>query len=130
MVYGGTIRAGVGTVGSKLGTKLDIVSAFEAYGEHYVMNQIPLEERDDVVCNACPGPEKTAATTTTTKSDISTFSIKDLNDHELWFRVKKTKYLGEVFNAYAIKRGVDVKSLRFLLDGQRLGPLDTSESWN
>ena len=56
MVYGGTIRAGVGTVGSKLGTKLDIVSAFEAYGEHYVMNQIPLEERDDVVCNACPGP--------------------------------------------------------------------------
>ena len=56
MVYGGTIRAGVGTVGSKLGQKLDIISAFEAYGEHFVTGKIPREERDDVVCHACPGP--------------------------------------------------------------------------
>ena len=56
MVYGGTIRAGTGTVGSKKGTKLDIISAFEAYGECYVTGKIPVEERNDVVCNACPGP--------------------------------------------------------------------------
>jgi dihydroxy-acid dehydratase len=56
MVYGGTIRAGTGTVGSKLGTKLDIISAFEAYGECYVTGDITESERDDVVCNACPGP--------------------------------------------------------------------------
>lgn len=59
MVYGGTIRAGTGTVGSKLGNKLDIISAFEAYGECYVTGEITEQERDDVVCNACPGPGKT-----------------------------------------------------------------------
>ena len=58
MVYGGTIRAGTGTVGSKLGNKLDIISAFEAYGECYVTGEITEQERDDVVCNACPGPGK------------------------------------------------------------------------
>ena len=56
MVYGGTIRAGTGTVGKQLGRKLDIISAFEAYGQCYVTGEIPEEERDDVVCNACPGP--------------------------------------------------------------------------
>jgi len=49
MVYGGTIRAG------KLGDcKLDIVSAFQSYGE-YVAGKIDDETRQEIVKNSCPG---------------------------------------------------------------------------
>ncbi|DBA02169.1 TPA: hypothetical protein N0F65_004804, partial [Lagenidium giganteum] len=50
MVYGGTIRAGC----SKAGKPLDIVSAFQAYGE-YIADRIDEEERSDIIHNACPG---------------------------------------------------------------------------
>lgn len=50
MVYGGTIRAGC----SKKGSKLDIVSAFQSYGE-YLSAKISEEDRADVVRNSCPG---------------------------------------------------------------------------
>ncbi|HVO73831.1 MAG TPA: dihydroxy-acid dehydratase [Ignavibacteriaceae bacterium] len=49
MVYGGTIRAG--HFGS---TKLDIVSAFEAYGK-YLSNEFTEEDMKNVIKNACPG---------------------------------------------------------------------------
>lgn len=49
MVYGGTIRAG------KLnGCKLDIVSAFQSYGE-YVAGKIDDEQRKEIVKRSCPG---------------------------------------------------------------------------
>ena len=49
MVYGGTIRAG------KLnGCKLDLVSAFQSYGE-YVAGKITDDERREIVKNSCPG---------------------------------------------------------------------------
>lgn len=49
MVYGGTIRAG------KLnGCKLDLVSAFQSYGE-YVAGKIDDAERREIVKNSCPG---------------------------------------------------------------------------
>ena len=51
MIYGGTIRAGR----SRAGRKLDIVSAFQSYGE-YLAGQIDEEERRDIVRHACPGP--------------------------------------------------------------------------
>jgi dihydroxy-acid dehydratase len=50
MVYGGTIRAGCG----KTGEPLDIVSAFQSYGQ-YLAGAITEEERKDIVQNACPG---------------------------------------------------------------------------
>ncbi|MBS0261553.1 MAG: dihydroxy-acid dehydratase [Planctomycetes bacterium] len=50
MVYGGTIRAGC--LGER---KLDIVSAFQVYGE-YIAGKISDPERQAVVRNACPGP--------------------------------------------------------------------------
>jgi dihydroxy-acid dehydratase len=49
MIYGGTIRAGVSR-----GKKLDIVSAFQSYGE-YISNNIDETERRDIVRHACPG---------------------------------------------------------------------------
>ena len=49
MVYGGTIRAG-----HSHGKKLDIVSAFQCYGE-FIAGSIDDETREDVVRHACPG---------------------------------------------------------------------------
>ena len=49
MVYGGTIRAG------HLGdAKLDIISAFQSYGE-YIAGTIDEQRRLDIVKNSCPG---------------------------------------------------------------------------
>ncbi len=49
MIYGGTIRAG--TVGTQ---KVDIVSAFQSYGE-YIAGRIDEKQRMDIVRKACPG---------------------------------------------------------------------------
>jgi len=49
MVYGGTIRPGL--LGGK---KLDIVSAFEAYGE-YVSDKLDEKGLDELLMHACPG---------------------------------------------------------------------------
>ena len=50
MVYGGTIRAGFGASGEPL----DIVSAFQAYGE-FIADRIDEEARVDIIRHACPG---------------------------------------------------------------------------
>ena len=50
MVYGGTIRAGHGCKGDAL----DIVSAFQSYGE-FIAHRIDEEKRFDIVRHACPG---------------------------------------------------------------------------
>jgi dihydroxy-acid dehydratase len=51
MVYGGTIRAGC----TARHDKLDIVSAFQSYGE-YLAGSIDEQERQDIVRHSCPGP--------------------------------------------------------------------------
>lgn len=49
MIYGGTIRAGHAD-----GQKLDIVSAFQSYGE-FITGKLKDEARQDIVRHACPG---------------------------------------------------------------------------
>jgi dihydroxy-acid dehydratase len=49
MIYGGTIRAG-----SLNGQKLDIVSAFQSYGE-YIAHNIDDNQRRAIVQHSCPG---------------------------------------------------------------------------
>lgn len=51
MVYGGTIRAGIQP---STGAPLDIVSAFQSYGQ-YVYDKISEEERKEIIQHACPG---------------------------------------------------------------------------
>lgn len=51
MVYGGTIKAGCGEI---VREKLDIVSAFQSYGQK-LSNAISEEERQDIVEHSCPG---------------------------------------------------------------------------
>ncbi len=50
MVYGGTIKPG--HVADKV---VDIVSAFQSYGE-YIANKITDDVRQEIVAKACPGP--------------------------------------------------------------------------
>jgi dihydroxy-acid dehydratase len=50
MVYGGTIRAG-----ELDGVKLDIVSAFQSYGE-YMAGTIDEQQRQAIIKKSCPGP--------------------------------------------------------------------------
>ncbi len=50
MVYGGTIKPGH-TAGKQV---IDIVSAFQSYGQ-YIAKSISDDERQDIVNNACPG---------------------------------------------------------------------------
>ena len=50
MVYGGTIKAGCNAQSDKL----DIVSAFQSYGQ-YFSGSISDEERQSIVRNSCPG---------------------------------------------------------------------------
>jgi dihydroxy-acid dehydratase len=54
MVYGGTIKPGHLRQGGQEQT-LDIVSAFQSYGE-YLSGKIDDETREKVVENSCPGP--------------------------------------------------------------------------
>ncbi|MGH9618921.1 MAG: dihydroxy-acid dehydratase [Bryobacteraceae bacterium] len=49
MIYGGTIRAG-----HYNDEKLDIISAFQSYGQ-FLSHAITEEEREQIVCHACPG---------------------------------------------------------------------------
>ena len=51
MIYGGTIRAGRG----KNGEKLDVISAFQSYGQ-FLAGTIDEAQRQDVVRNSIPGP--------------------------------------------------------------------------
>ncbi|CAP72965.1 uncharacterized protein PODANS_2_3890 [Podospora anserina S mat+] len=50
MVYGGTIKPGC----SAGGEPIDIVSAFQAYGQ-YLSGEIDEKQRFDIIRNACPG---------------------------------------------------------------------------
>lgn len=53
MVYGGTIRPGCATIGGQE-TQLDIVSAFQSYGQK-LAGAITEDERQLIVDHACPG---------------------------------------------------------------------------
>ena len=51
MIYGGTIRAGMQP---STGASLDIVSAFQSYGQ-YMYDKITEEESLEIVRHSCPG---------------------------------------------------------------------------
>lgn len=54
MVYGGTIKPGHRHAADGQDEKLDIVSAFQCYGQ-YLAGTISEEERKDIVRHSCPG---------------------------------------------------------------------------
>src|ERR1700692_1020407 len=52
MVYGGTIKPGCAKTQNN--ADIDIVSAFQAYGQ-FITGEITEETRFDIIRNACPG---------------------------------------------------------------------------
>ena len=44
---------------------------------------------------------------------------------ETYFKIKKTTKMQKVFESYASRKGVQVSSLRFLLDGDKIAPEQT-----
>ncbi|KAL7575573.1 hypothetical protein ACA910_020147 [Epithemia clementina (nom. ined.)] len=49
-----------------------------------------------------------------------TLSVKDQTGEEISFKIKKSTKLEKVFKAYAQRKHIDVSSIRFLIDGERL----------
>jgi len=54
-----------------------------------------------------------------------TIRVKDQTGEETMFKIKKSTKMSKVFSAYAQRKGVEPASLRFLLDGERIGPDET-----
>ncbi len=65
MVYGGTIKPGHRQVAGQ-DQKLDVVSAFQCYGE-YLAGTLDEKGREEVVAKACPGTARAAACTRPTR---------------------------------------------------------------
>jgi small ubiquitin-related modifier len=53
---------------------------------------------------------------------VVTIRVKDQNGEETMFKVKTSTRFGKIMHTYAIRKGVEVDSLRFLLDAERIGP--------
>ncbi|GAX28315.1 small ubiquitin-related modifier [Fistulifera solaris] len=47
-----------------------------------------------------------------------TIRIRDQDGQETFFKIKKTTKMRKVFENYATRKGVQISSLRFLLDGE------------
>ncbi len=54
-----------------------------------------------------------------------TIRVKDQTGEETMFKIKKSTKMIKVFSAYAQRKGVEVSSIRFLLDGERILDTDT-----
>lgn len=54
-----------------------------------------------------------------------TIRVKDQTGEETMFKIKKSTKMSKVFSAYAQRKGVELASLRFLLDGDRIPETST-----
>mmetsp|Transcript_924 Transcript_924/g.1975 ORF Transcript_924/g.1975 Transcript_924/m.1975 type:complete len:92 (+) Transcript_924:138-413(+) len=54
-----------------------------------------------------------------------TIRVRDQTGEETFFKIKKTTKMSKVFGTYANRKGVQLSSLRFLLDGERIEPDQT-----
>eukprot|EP00618_Florenciella_parvula_P007354 CAMPEP_0119545086 /NCGR_PEP_ID=MMETSP1344-20130328/55062_1 /TAXON_ID=236787 /ORGANISM="Florenciella parvula, Strain CCMP2471" /LENGTH=279 /DNA_ID=CAMNT_0007589599 /DNA_START=61 /DNA_END=899 /DNA_ORIENTATION=+ len=56
------------------------------------------------------------------KGETITIRVRDQTGEETFFKVKKSTRFEKVFSTYAQRKGVNVASLRFLIDGERINP--------
>merc|ERR1712166_1286972 len=61
-------------------------------------------------------------------ADTITVRVKDQAGDETFFKIKNTTKMAKVFQAYATRKGFQESSLRFLLDGERIGADETPKS--
>eukprot|EP00947_MAST-08B_sp_MAST-8B-sp1_P001632 g1632.t1 len=57
-----------------------------------------------------------------------TIRVKASTGEETFFKVKKTTKMSKIFGAYANRQGVQLNSLKFMLDGERVNPEDTPKT--
>ena len=57
-----------------------------------------------------------------------TIRVKDQSGEETFFKVKSSTKMGKVFGAFAKRKGVESKAMRFIYDGRRVGDDDTPAS--
>jgi small ubiquitin-related modifier len=62
---------------------------------------------------------------TEAKEDTITLRVREQTGEEMFFKVKKGTKMQKIFSAYADRRGIQVQSLRFMLDGERIQPDNT-----
>lgn len=53
--------------------------------------------------------------------------VKDQNENEVFFKIKRTTKLSKVFDAYCQRQSIERANVRFLLDGTRIQDEDTPE---
>jgi len=63
---------------------------------------------------------------TVSNSNCISITLKEVTGHHMIFKIKQTTKLEIVMNAYAKRRSIDVRTVRFVLDGIRLSSNDTS----
>ncbi|KAL3796187.1 hypothetical protein ACHAW5_011285 [Stephanodiscus triporus] len=54
-----------------------------------------------------------------------TIRVKDQTGEETMYKIKKSTTFDKIMHAYAMRKGVEAKSLRFYLDGEHIGPNNT-----
>merc|ERR1712230_212757 len=59
------------------------------------------------------------------QDDHINIKVVDANHAETFFKIKMSTKLGKLMTAYADRNGQDRNSVKFLYDGQRIGPEDT-----
>jgi len=57
--------------------------------------------------------------------DHINIKVVDATHAETYFKIKMSTKLGKLMTAYADRNGQDKASVKFLYDGQRIGPEDT-----
>ncbi|OEU22446.1 small ubiquitin-like protein [Fragilariopsis cylindrus CCMP1102] len=61
------------------------------------------------------------------KNEPITIRVRDQTGEETFFKIKKSTKMSKVFNTYAQRKGVQMSSLRFLLDGERIAETMTPQ---
>ena len=61
-------------------------------------------------------------------SEHLNIKVKDTTGATIYFKVKRTTKLGKLMDAYCSRVGKDIKSFRFLFDGERINQEHTPES--
>ena len=67
------------------------------------------------------------AQTTNADDEPITIRVKDQTGDETMFKIKQSTKMSKVFTAYAQRISVDMKSLRFFFDGERIKDTDTPD---
>merc|ERR1712188_358914 len=53
--------------------------------------------------------------------------VKDQQGSEVQFKIKKTTPLRKLMDAYCSRLGLQASQVRFMVDGERIGPDDTAD---